>query len=80
MTLIASRPAVAMTAGCYEQQLHWKLEVEDPPQGREASRFVPIASDDARQAACDDLEDALAWAACELGDHCTIAPLQDERP
>jgi hypothetical protein len=31
-------------------------------------------------AACDDLEEALAWAARELGDHYIIAPLQDERP
>ncbi len=74
-TLVAT-----MTAGRYEQQLHWKLEVEDPPPGRDASRFLPIASDDAHQAARDDLEEALAWAARELGDHYTIAPLQTDQP
>ena len=69
-----------MTAGCYEQHIEWKLEIEDPPPGREASRCLPIDSDDAHQAACDDLQEALAWAAGELGDSCTIAPLQNEQP
>lgn len=68
-----------MTASCYEQHLEWKLEIEDPPPGREASRCVPIESDDAHQAACHDLAEALAWAARELDDHYTIAPLQDEQ-
>jgi hypothetical protein len=40
-----------MTAGCYEQELHWRLEVQDPPPGRELSRFVAIGQADARQAA-----------------------------
>lgn len=62
-----------MTAGCYEQQLDWKLEIEDPSPGREASRFTPIAST-AEEAARDDLQTALAWAAGELGDTYTIAP------
>ncbi len=63
-----------MTAGCYEGELHWRLDVEDPPPGRERSRLVPMGQDDARQAARDDLESALAWAAAELGDSYTIAP------
>jgi hypothetical protein len=32
----------------------------------------------ARQAARDDLEEALAWAARELGDHYTIAAVKTE--
>ncbi|MGH2853065.1 MAG: hypothetical protein ACRDLF_02590 [Solirubrobacteraceae bacterium] len=63
-----------MTAGCYEQQLHWKLDIEDPSPGREASLFAPLASTDAREAARDNLGAALAWAATELGDTYTIAP------
>jgi len=73
-TLVAT-----MTAGYYEQHFHWKLEAEDPPPGREASRLIPIVADNAHQAA-QRLEEALAWAARELGDHYTIAPLQDEHP
>jgi hypothetical protein len=69
-----------MTAGFYEHQLHWKLEIEDPPPGRETSRYLPTTSEDAHQAARDDLEEALAWAAQALGEHYTIAPLQDEQP
>jgi hypothetical protein len=68
-----------MTAGFYEQQLHWKLETEDPPPGRETSRYLPITSEDAHQAARDDLPEALTWAARELGEQYTIAPLQDEQ-
>jgi hypothetical protein len=72
-TLVAT-----MTVRCYEQELHWRLDVEDPPPGRDAWRSVPLASDDARQAARDDLEEALAWAARELGDHYTIAAVKTE--
>jgi hypothetical protein len=72
-TLVAT-----MTARCYEQELHWRLDVEDPPPGRDAWRSVPRASDDARQATRDDLKEALAWAARELGDHYTIAAVKTE--
>lgn len=68
-----------MTAGFYEQQLHWKLDIEDPAPGRETSRYLPITSEDAHQAARDDLREALTWAAGELGENYTIAPLQYEQ-
>jgi hypothetical protein len=72
-TLVAT-----MTAGCCEQQLHWKLDIEDPPPGRETSRYLPFPAADARQAAHEDLREALAWAARELGEHYTFALQGDD--
>lgn len=72
-TLVAT-----MAAGCYEQRLHWMLAILDPAPAREASRFLPIPTDDVRQAAREDLKDAVAWAGAELGDRYTIAPLKTD--